>query len=445
MPSKPPEIVLPRSPELAELSRRAWQSAADALGGGWQPRTLREVAEIALWLKYLPRETERLTTAGTFLDAALDRQAATGQLPAAWDGGEELLALYPSLDPPLLSWAEWDLFLHSGDEERVARVLPALARHFDWYSQNRTRKQGHLWCAPGEAHQKGFRHEAWGWADRTCLAALDAEHIAAMALEADHFEIAEAASANYLGFKALANETLWDEVTCAYVDIDEDEIPLGQVTAATFHALLAGLAEGEQSEELLRHLMTPRTFGQSMPLPWLAANNKHFKPEGAPRTGAVYPLESYMLVRALERAGAQTEAHETALLYMENLAEAVEKEGDFAAWHAPRTRSRGEGAPLGFHAAVGLGPVAMTLESLMGIRPDAPMERLRWQLRMQETHGVRGLRCGAATLTLYAEWKNRAWNVHVETDAPIEVQVEGQAGTHVLEFASAGTRELRAE
>ncbi len=417
----------------------------EAVRSGWKPRTPRETAEIALWLRYLPEETDGLKTADAFLDAALACQEPSGRIPPAWDGGEELLSVYPSLDPPLLSWAEWNLFLSLGNEERIARVLPALARHFDWYTQNRTREQGYVWCAREEASSSGFRREAWGWADRTCLAALDAEHIAAMALEADRFEIAEAASANYLGLKALANETMWDEVTAAYVDLDEDEIPLGHVTAGTFHALLAGLVEGQKRHELLGHLLTPRTFGHSMPVPWLSANSKLFSAAGAPRAGAVYPLESYLLVRALERAGAGLEAHETALLYMEHLVEAVENEGDFAAWYAPRARQRGQDAPLGFHAGAGLGPVAMTIESLMGIHLDAPMERVRWFLRLQETHGVRGLRCGAATVNLHAEWRKRGWDVRVETDAPLEIQAEGPSGVHILDTPVPGIRESRVE
>lgn len=442
----PPEIHLPQSPRLARLYNNAWEAARDAFAAGWQPRTIREAIEAALWLKYVPPGAGGLPSAASILDAVLARQEPSGRIPPAWDGGAELLPLFPALNPPLLSWAEWDLFHHTADEERVARVLTPLALHADWYSTERTRPDGHAWCAPEEAWQAGFRADAWAWADRTCQAGVDMECLAALALEAGQFDIAEASSANFLGFKELVRDTLWDDVTSGYMDLDEDGIPIGRLTAGTFWALLAGFAEGRQLEETLRHLLSPRTFGRSMAVPWLPANDDAFAEEGAPLAGAVYPLESYALLRAMDRQGEAEFAHEAAVDWLDAAAGAAGGTALHPAWYAPRTAAPGRDAPTCFHAAAGLGPVAMLIERVLCIAVDAPVERIVWAPRLLEDHGIRGLRCGGAAVDLYAEWRNRGWDVRATaSDEPVELQVTGPSGTHVLDLQPGQDRQARVE
>ena len=81
--------------------------------------------------------------------------------------------------------------------------------------------------------------------------------------------------------------------------------------------------------------------------------------------------------------------------------------------------SSGKGDFVGW---TGCGPITLYLENVLGFRPDGVRNRLTWQLRLKEAHGVRRLRFGQVKADLLYDG---AGSVSIQTDKPFTLVLKG--------------------
>lgn len=436
-----PRPILPERPHLVACWEAAWSEALESGGERRPPATLFEAAFEPFWRRYgqgfLPGHPLQA------LDAYYEAVSDQGQLPGVLEGAGGDPAFPGGFAPPIVSWAEWDFYEHTGDESRLPRAFPVLARHLNAYIRARSRPSGALWGHPEEtALAEITRHGAVEFADLTAQATLDCEFLALMAIQLGHMPVANKISARYLELKELLNERFWDRGLQAYADRDGEGDSTGVLHLGTYWALMAGLPNPRQAVALRNHLVEFSAFRRHHGVPALAASEKGYKPRGDSTAGAVLPPLVYMLARALERAGDAALAHEIALRHVEQVAESWQREGGFFERYAPDFPGAGIGAERTAPGWAALGPISLLVEFLLGIRLDRPGERLLWRLFLDEEHGIENLRFGTATLNLHATFHRGRWAVEASCDEDVEIVVEGPAASRLLAVGGGETARM---
>lgn len=475
--SRVPEVILPSRPELVGVYTAAWSIAATR--GIRPPHPAVPDGEpyfdacfsdnifqwdscfLSFWSRYgrglLPGGASPLSN----LDNFYALQGADGSIAREYrpDGtpeqvktrAEETPSTPPHArhgaytNPPLFSWAEWEYFQHTGDDSRLARVLPHLARYFEWYMQNRVRPTGHLWFDSfGSGMDNIDRTGVHGCIDYTCQAALDAGSLASIALYVGDEDIARGASEMYLVLKELINDTMWDDFAGRYGDIDEDLLVIERQHAGVFWALVADVVPAARLESLVRPLRSVREYARRHRLPAIPATEKSYNPAGDYWRGGVWPPIVHTVVRGLERCGHGELAHEIALNHLANVAEVFANTGTLWENYAPDAAAPGKPARPDFCGWSALGPIAILIETVLGISVNGSLDEVTWNLRLEESHGIRRLYVRNTPLNLQAEKTSRGWRVRAEATAPLTLWINGTRGARPVDLR-AGVQEVEVE
>ncbi len=348
-------------------------------------------------------------------------------------------------NPPLFSWAEWEFYEHTGDDARLPRVFPVLKKYFDWYRKERRHPEGYFWYdAFGSGMDNCPRGDAWGWVDYTAQAALDCEFLANMALYLEDHPTGQLCSEIYLELKEIANESMYNEMERHYCDVDEDELWTGPLHAGAFWVLMASLAPPSRVNEMTRHLRSRRGFGRENLIPNLAAKTAEFNSKGNYWRGGVWPPIVYMTVRALDRCGHRTLAREIAANHAELCARVYKDTGSFWENYAPDEPAPGDPARPDFCGWSALGPIALLIEFVLGVRVNGVLGEVHWTLLPDEPHGIENLLVAGVPVDLHAEPDGPGeWQVRVRAGGPVGVFVKAPSGTTPIEFDEAGEKAAR--
>jgi glycogen debranching enzyme len=222
----------------------------------------------------------------------------------------------------------------------------------------------------------------------------------------------------------LINEKMWDDARNFYFDLTIDETLAPIKTICAFWTLVSGAATPERAESLVRHLKNPITFGRLHPVPSLAADEKEYFPQGGYSSGAVWPPTNLMVIKGLERFGYDALAQEIALKHLDAVAQVYRQTGTF--WENYAADFIKEGINVHGEPVVkdmvgwgGVAPILLFLEYGIGLRPDAPANRLSWKISTHERSGCKKFRFNGHVIDLIAE-------PHAPDAMKITVQSDGE-------------------
>jgi hypothetical protein len=140
-----------------------------------------------------------------------------------------------------------------------------------------------------------------------------------------------------------------------------------------------------------------------------------------------------MILRGLSAAGRDDLAHEIAVNHLDNVVEVFRRTGTIWENLAPETASPGTPAKKDFVGWGGLGPVAVLLEYVFGLRPDVPRNKLVWDVRLLDEHGVRKYPFGTdGSLDLASARRSRLTEkpaVSVRSNRPLTLELHWTGGT----------------
>lgn len=438
-----PQPHLPHRPQWLALWEAAWSLALENDGKSGET-SLFHAAFQPFW-----RRMGRGVLAGhplAPLDAFYRARERDGLVPGQLDdegnaiaeeapanrGGKTALN---SFRPPILSWVEWDYLEATGDDSRIAGVFPMLAGSMNAYHKRRTLPDGTLWATAAETAMATLpRPDMDRCIDTTAQGALDCQYLALMALHLDMLQVAGKFSARFLELKELVNECFWDSTLGAYVDLDGDGDSLGILHLGCYWALLADLATPLRAVEMINHLSGFSGFRRKGGISSLSPAMKGYKPWGDNWAGGVSPAMTYMAVRALDRAGDSALAHEIALAHLEQVGRVHRETGAFWDRYAPDFHAPGKGATRLDPGWAALGPVAMLVEHLLGVRVNVLAEEITWRLFLDEDHGIDNLPFGDGRVNLRVAFRMGTWHVEAESTVALELVLMGPASTRLLEL-----------
>jgi hypothetical protein len=357
-------------------------------------------AFIQMWARYGRRAFDFQRTLDNFY-AKQHKDGYISREISATDGVERFEPHDPpSTGPNVMPWTEWEYYLTFGDRERLSRVFPVLLAYHQWFRMYRSWPDGTYWAsgwACGMDNQPrvstGLERSWWyhghlAWVDTCMQQAFSARLLQRMAeVLGRGGEVADLAEESER-LARVVNETLWDDRSAFYYDRRPDGGLSTVKTVGAYWALVADLVPAERLPRFIAHLEEPAEFNRPHRVPSLAGSDPSYRADGGYWLGGVWPPTNYMVLRGLQQVGYDALAHEIALNHLGQVVRVFEERGTVFENYAPETAAPGQPAKGDFVGWGGLGPVAVFLEYVLGLRPDVGHSRLLWDVRLTEEHGV---------------------------------------------------------
>lgn len=354
-----------------------------------------------------------------------------------------------STGPNLLAWCEWEHWRDTGDRERLAAVFMPILNYHRWMRDYRTWQDGTYWSTGwgcGMDNQPRLdtdlhvchHHSGMSWIDTTAQALLSGRTLLQMAKvlgrEADVRDVA----AEIPRLEMSINQTMWnDEVGC-YVDRRRDGRVSDVVSIAGFWTLLAGSTPPERRARMIALLRDERHFNRPHRVPTLSASHPAYDPDGGYWLGGVWPPTTAMILAALRGEGEDALAHEIGLNHLDNVVKVFSDTGTVWENYAPESAIPGKPSRPDFTGWGGLGPVAVLIEEVFGLRLDVPARRLVWDLRLTDEHGIAALPFGnACTVDVRVAARANVTDepqIAAHASGPLTLEVRWQGGRKELQL-----------
>jgi hypothetical protein len=347
--------------------------------------------------------------------------------------------------PNIMAWTEWIDYQTSGDVERLRAVFPALVAYHRWWKDWRTWPDGGYWTTglgSGMDNQNRIpdsssHHRHYSWADTTFQQALNCRMLLNAAGVIDRHEFDAELQTEYAHLRDYVNARMWDERAGFYFDVASDRTLSPIKSIGAYWGLLAGLVPPERAARMVANLDDPALFNRPHRIPSQAADSGGgYRADGGYWLGGVWAPTNYMVLRALTEHGHDDLAFAIALNHVDNVAAVFQDTGTLWENYAPESTAPGQPAKGDFVGWTGVSAIAVPLEYLVGLRPDTANQRLLWDIRLTERHGVLRYPLGQTnTIDLVCESRSRA------ADPPRLTVTTREAFT--LEIRWSGGREIR--
>lgn len=302
-----------------------------------------------------------------------------------------------SVNPPLLAFAELELYAQVRDKARLAKVYPMLTRNFEYLVRTYRMDDGLFFNDAFGSGMDNIPRYPEGWQDDGKGIALENLHpelfvydglsaawnrqgravdmSAQMALCAEHLaRIAEIVGkpADALIHRRIGQQTkdainrwCWDERDGFYYDLGYGE-QIKRMHIGMFWTLMAGVAPPTRAKRLIAHMTDPKKFWRECPVASYPADQSGYRTDGGYWLGGVWAPTNYMLVRALQRYGETALASRLARQYYWCVAQVYLKTGTFWENYAPDGVRQGNQARSDFCGWTAIAPIALYHEFARG-------------------------------------------------------------------------------
>ena len=337
-----------------------------------------------------------------------------------------------SLNHPMLAWAELKTHALTGDTERLARVLPALAAYRESFEAIRHAPTG-LYLTDKAAMDDSPRNDRLlcGVDTSSQMVTFD-RWLAEIAQATGDGDAARRYEARAAGYARHLNEMLWDEEAGFYFDWAKEGGLLRMRTIAGFWPMLGGMTSDAQVERLAAHLEDPASFKTEHRVPTHPKDEVGYDAEYW--AGSVWAPTNTMVVEGLILNGRHDLAREIAVNHLDAATAVFGDTG--TAWenYDPEAFKPGSMSKPDFVGWSGLAPITYLIEHAIGVRPDAAAGRIDWRLREAGRCGVENLALGhgdgAQRVALVAEAARGGAprEVSVTLERPLTVVIDSEAG-----------------
>ena len=334
-----------------------------------------------------------------------------------------------ALNHPILAWAEWESVRVTGDRSRLSRVYPPLVRYcraLQTYVQQGNGLYMTDWASMDNSPRNEYLVKGGAAVDTSSQMVLFANQLAEVAELLGKHDEAEAFRREAAAVARAINEKLWNAERKFYFDLTVDGSQAPAKTIAAYWTLLAGVASPEQAAALAAELRNPASFGRRHRVPTTPADQPGFDPAGGYWRGAVWSPTNTMVIRGLERYGQHALAGELAMEHLRTVGQVFQATGTVWENYAPDSASPGKPAKPDFVGWTGIVPILYFIEYAIGLKPDAPHNRLLWTLTSEKRCGCERFRFNGHTVTLVAE------PAAADSQTQLTVESDGAFGLRVV-------------
>ena len=347
------------------------------------------------------------------------------------------------LDHPILAWAEWESYLITGNKERLYRIWKPLLKYYEALDKYIRQGNGLYmtdWASMDNSTRNPLLKSGGTGIDISSEMVLFDLKMADIATATGKTQQALLFRKRAASLSRLINQKMWNDKLHFYTDLTVEGKQSAVKTVAGFWTLLANVASPAQASQLLDQLRDPATFGTRNPVPTLAADERGFSLTGNYWCGSVWAPTNTMVIRGLENYGYDEEAYRIAMKHLKLVADVYKKTGTIWENYAPESSTYGlheDGSAVekDFVGWSGIGPIMYLLEYAIGLKANAPENKITWTIRSTGKSGCRNFRFNNRVVTLIASpasANGREMNIAVRSSAPFTLQIKRNGHTRTL-------------
>lgn len=331
------------------------------------------------------------------------------------------------VQPPLFSWAEYNIYHKIGNKKRLRDVIPTLERYYNWLEDSFKHDNG-LYSVPLAATtmENAPREHCHYPVDFNMQQAINALYMSEIGDILNDKEVGFKYKRKYFSLKTRINSLMWDEETGFYYDLDREEKQLKVKTIATFWALLAEIPNEDKMTRLLAHLKDPEEFGLENPFPTVAANEPSFRDKGMGYRGSVFPPLTFMVIKGLEKYARYEFARECAIRHLYYILDTLnpESKDKGTLWEAYLPRKEGpaqwprrDGFPRPLYLSyAALSTISLMIENVIGLYISLPRKTVDWIIPTLEIMGIEDLSLKRNMITILSNKSGRGWEIRLESE-----------------------------
>jgi len=271
-----------------------------------------------------------------------------------------------SINPPLLAFAELQLYGQSKDAARLGKIYPHLKRFFDFLVKT-WRMDDHLFVSDAMGsgmdniprYPEGWKDDGKGlkiknsavadpylknlssvWnkqgrsVDMTAQMALFALNLSEIAALTGQQKDIAAYKQFHAETKDALNKHCWNEADSFYYDLGYGK-QIKRMHIGMFWTLIAGLVPADKVDKFVGVLTDPKKFWRKFPVASYAADQKEFLNDGKYWLGSNWPPMNYMVIKGLQHVNKLELAKKLARQYYWGVAQVYSKTKTFWEDYAP--------------------------------------------------------------------------------------------------------------
>jgi len=344
-----------------------------------------------------------------------------------------------STGPNVLGWSEWEYYCQTGDIRRLEMIFDPLLAYHLWLKEHRTWRDGTYWstgwgCGMDnqprleKGYHVSFSHGHMVWIDACIQQVLSAKilvKIADIIGRSDDEEVS-VLKKEIENLTSVINEKLWHDEDAFYYDL----LKTGELnrvkSIGAYWALLADIIPKEKLDRFVSHLDNEKEFKRPCRVPSLAADHPEYQDDGGYWRGGVWAPTNYMVLKGLEKNGYNDLAHDIAKNCLENVVAVFKKDMTLYENYAPERPDRGNPAEKDFVGWSGLFPISILFEYVFGIRSYVSEEKIVWDVRLLEKHGIKNYPFNDLSVDLICEERASENDEPIITalcEKPIEIEI----------------------
>ncbi len=353
--------------------------------------------------------------------------------------------------PEVMEWSEWEYYKTTGNKQRLAEVFDPLLAYHEWMKENLTWRDGTYYSSgwgsgmdnqrrimPEEARniqRVYFSHGHMIWSDACFQEILSLRILIKMAVELGREEEIPVLQEELDLLLTAVNEKLWNEEDGYYYDQWRNGEHNHFKTIGAYWALLAEAVPKERLERFVAHLDNEAEFKRTHRVPTLSADHRMYYPDGWYWRGSIWSPTNYMVLKGLSNCGYDQMAHEIAVNHLDNVVKAFVKTGTLWENYSPEKEGeKGNIAKDNFVGWTGLSPISVLFEYVFGIKSIAKENKIIWDVKLLEKHGISKYPLGSGDVDLICEKREADEKpvITIQADFPVIVEVKWQGGTFIL-------------
>ncbi len=331
------------------------------------------------------------------------------------------------IQPPLFSWAEYNLYHKEGNKKRLKEVVEYLEKYFQWVEKTFKHENG-LYSVPLSALMMPNtpRKNVFYSVDFNAQQAVNALYMSEIGDILNDKEMSFKYKRKYFSLKTRISSKMWNDEDGIYYDLDKDEQQLKVKTIGSFWTLLAEIPNEDRANTLVEHLKNPETFGTDNPFPTLAVSEPEFSEDGNGCKGSVYPPFTFMVVKGLEKYARYELARECSIRLMYFMLDTLHPEGNKKGniYEAYKANSDGpaESSELTnfpkpvFLAYTSIATVTLIVENVLGLYISLPRKTVDWIMPTLEIMGIENLSLKRNLITILSNKSGRGWEIRLESE-----------------------------
>lgn len=294
-----------------------------------------------------------------------------------------------NLNHPILSYAEYNHYLHTKDKARLAVVHEPLHRYY-LALRDQIRHQSGLYVTDWASMDNSPRNKRlFIGVDISSEMVLFARMMALIYRElglSENVKRIEFYDNEVVALSSLINDFLWDDETGFYYDLDQDLKQIRIKTIAGFWPLIAKICDTEQAKKLASKIQDRSCFNRIHPIPSLSADEEGFKSDGGYWSGGVWAPTNLMVTDGLEIYGMHKLAKEIALKHLSAVMKVYLKTGTIWESYPADALTSGDSDKGDYVGWTGIGPILYFLQYHIGLKADATNNKLIWEIDSDREH-----------------------------------------------------------